>query len=51
VVGLNLVDDESKPKSGPTKHMPTPEELANVCHLAFSYYICYCCSNLHALNQ
>ncbi|KAI3896545.1 hypothetical protein MKW92_043214 [Papaver armeniacum] len=51
VVGLDLVDDESKPERRPTKHMPTPEEWTNVFNPAFSYYIYYCYANLYTLNK
>ncbi|KAJ6871408.1 hypothetical protein NC652_036928 [Populus alba x Populus x berolinensis] len=30
VVGLDLVDDESKPERRPTKHMPTPTQWTNL---------------------
>uniref|UniRef100_A0A452YWZ6 AMP deaminase n=2 Tax=Aegilops tauschii subsp. strangulata TaxID=200361 RepID=A0A452YWZ6_AEGTS len=51
VVGLDLVDDESKPERRPTKHMPTPEEWTNVFNPAFSYYAYYCYANLYTLNK
>ncbi|GJY04154.1 AMP deaminase-like protein [Tanacetum coccineum] len=39
VVGLDLVDDESKPERRPTKHMPTPSQWTNIFNPAFSYYL------------
>ena len=51
VVGLDLVDDESKPERRPTKHMPTPAQWTNVFNPAFSYYVYYCYANLHTLNK
>ncbi|XP_024443590.1 AMP deaminase isoform X3 [Populus trichocarpa] len=51
VVGLDLVDDESKPERRPTKHMPTPTQWTNVFNPAFSYYVYYCYANLHTLNK
>ncbi|KAF5476287.1 hypothetical protein F2P56_008018 [Juglans regia] len=41
VVGLDLVDDESKPERRPTKHI----------NPAFSYYAYYCYANLYTLNK
>ncbi|KAE8661036.1 AMP deaminase [Hibiscus syriacus] len=51
VVGLDLVDDESKPERRPTKHMPTPDQWTNVFNPAFSYYAYYCFANLYTLNK
>lgn len=51
VVGLDLVDDESKPERRPTKHMPTPTQWTNIFNPAFSYYAYYCYANLHTLNK
>lgn len=51
VVGLDLVDDESKPERRPTKHMPTPEQWTNIFNPAFSYYAYYCYANLYTLNK
>ncbi|KAJ6847056.1 AMP deaminase-like [Iris pallida] len=51
VVGLDLVDDESKPERRPTKHMPTPAEWTNIFNPAFSYYAYYCYANLYTLNK
>ncbi|XP_078159904.1 putative AMP deaminase isoform X3 [Carex rostrata] len=51
VVGLDLVDDESKPERRPTKHMPTPEQWVNKFNPAFSYYAYYCYANLYTLNK
>nr|XP_043635521.1 probable AMP deaminase [Erigeron canadensis] len=51
VVGLDLVDDESKPERRPTKHMPTPEQWNNVHNPAFAYYVYYCYANLYTLNK
>ncbi|KAK8714007.1 hypothetical protein V6N13_149209 [Hibiscus sabdariffa] len=51
VVGLDLVDDESKPERRPTKHMPTPDQWTNVFNPAFSYYAYYCYANLYTLNK
>ncbi|CAO2820128.1 unnamed protein product [Amaranthus hypochondriacus] len=51
VVGLDLVDDESKPERRPTKHMPTPEKWTNIFNPAFSYYAYYCYANLYTLNK
>ncbi|KAI4331620.1 hypothetical protein MLD38_029794 [Melastoma candidum] len=51
VVGLDLVDDESKPERRPTKHMPTPSQWTNVFNPAFSYYAYYCYANLYTLNK
>ncbi|XP_071738478.1 probable AMP deaminase [Rutidosis leptorrhynchoides] len=51
VVGLDLVDDESKPERRPTKHMPTPEQWTNQFNPAFAYYVYYCYANLYTLNK
>ncbi|KAL6336496.1 hypothetical protein AAG906_022437 [Vitis piasezkii] len=51
VVGLDLVDDESKPERRPTKHMPTPAQWTNAFNPAFSYYVYYCYANLYTLNK
>ncbi|KAK7339907.1 hypothetical protein VNO77_20593 [Canavalia gladiata] len=51
VVGLDLVDDESKPERRPTKHMPTPAQWTNVFNPAYSYYVYYCYANLYILNK
>ncbi|KAL4557918.1 hypothetical protein LXL04_036112 [Taraxacum kok-saghyz] len=51
VVGLDLVDDESKPERRPTKHMPTPSQWTNIFNPAFSYYVYYCYANLYTLNK
>ncbi|XP_062095104.1 AMP deaminase [Humulus lupulus] len=51
VVGLDLVDDESKPERRPTKHMPTPDQWTNAFNPAFSYYVYYCYANLYTLNK
>ncbi|KAG1371559.1 putative AMP deaminase-like [Cocos nucifera] len=51
VVGLDLVDDETKPERCPTKHMPTPAQWTNVFNPAFSYYVYYCYANLYTLNK
>ncbi|XP_024026427.1 AMP deaminase isoform X2 [Morus notabilis] len=51
VVGLDLVDDESKPERRPTKHMPTPSQWTNAFNPAFSYYVYYCYANLYTLNK
>ncbi|CAK8541968.1 unnamed protein product [Lathyrus sativus] len=51
VVGLDLVDDESKPERRPTKHMPTPAQWTNKYNPAFSYYVYYCYANLYTLNK
>ncbi|XVE76574.1 hypothetical protein DITRI_Ditri12bG0184300 [Diplodiscus trichospermus] len=51
VVGLDLVDDESKPERRPTKHMPTPDQWTNVFNPAYSYYVYYCYANLYTLNK
>ncbi|OMO85037.1 hypothetical protein CCACVL1_10473 [Corchorus capsularis] len=51
VVGLDLVDDESKPERRPTKHMPTPDQWTNVFNPAFAYYVYYCYANLYTLNK
>ncbi|KNA14237.1 hypothetical protein SOVF_109320 [Spinacia oleracea] len=51
VVGLDLVDDESKPERRPTKHMPAPEQWTNIFNPAFSYYAYYCYANLYTLNK
>ncbi|CAL0302615.1 unnamed protein product [Lupinus luteus] len=51
VVGLDLVDDESKPERRPTKHMPTPAQWTNVFNPAFSYYVYFCYANLYTLNK
>lgn len=50
-MGLDLVDDESKPERRPTKHMPTPAQWTNVFNPAFSYYVYYCYANLYTLNK
>ncbi|KAI9116211.1 hypothetical protein K1719_013141 [Acacia pycnantha] len=51
VVGMDLVDDESKPERRPTKHMPTPAQWTNVFNPAYSYYVYYCYANLYTLNK
>lgn len=51
VVGLDLVDDESKPERRPTKHMPTPSEWTNDFNPSYSYYAYYCYANLYTLNK
>ncbi|XP_028760924.1 AMP deaminase-like [Neltuma alba] len=51
VVGLDLVDDESKPERRPTKHMPTPAQWTNAFNPAYSYYVYYCYANLCTLNK
>ncbi|KAM7526501.1 hypothetical protein LguiA_016403 [Lonicera macranthoides] len=51
VVGLDLVDDETKPERRPTKHMPTPDQWTNIFNPAFSYYAYYCYANLYTLNK
>ncbi|KAI7743359.1 hypothetical protein M8C21_006656 [Ambrosia artemisiifolia] len=51
VVGLDLVDDESKPERRPTKHMPTPAEWTNDFNPSYSYYAYYCYANLYTLNK
>lgn len=51
VVGLDIVDDESKPERRPTKHMPTPSEWTNDFNPAYSYYAYYCYANLYTLNK
>ncbi|XP_031102908.1 AMP deaminase [Ipomoea triloba] len=51
VVGLDLVDDESKPERRPTKHMPTPDQWTNAFNPAYSYYVYYCYANLYTLNK
>ncbi|KAK6943472.1 AMP deaminase [Dillenia turbinata] len=51
VVGLDFVDDESKPERRPTKHMPTPAQWTNVFNPAYSYYAYYCYANLYTVNK
>lgn len=51
VVGLDLVDDESKPERRPKKHMPTPAEWTNDFNPSYSYYAYYCYANLYTLNK
>ncbi|KAJ6356149.1 hypothetical protein OIU78_004287 [Salix suchowensis] len=51
VVGLDIVDDESKPERRPTKHMPKPAEWTNDFNPAYSYYAYYCYANLYTLNK
>ncbi|KAK2990787.1 hypothetical protein RJ640_012688 [Escallonia rubra] len=51
VVGLDIVDDESKPERRPTKHMPKPSEWTNEFNPAYSYYAYYCYANLYTLNK
>ncbi|GMH10214.1 hypothetical protein Nepgr_012055 [Nepenthes gracilis] len=51
IVGLDLVDDESKPERRPTKHMPTPAQWTNIFNPAYSYYLYYCYANLYTLNK
>ncbi|XAR68798.1 AMP deaminase [Bertholletia excelsa] len=51
VVGLDLVDDESKPERRPTKHMPTPAQWTIIFNPAYSYYVYYCYANLYTLNK
>lgn len=51
VVGLDIVDDESKPERRPTKHMPKPAEWTNEFNPAYSYYAYYCYANLYTLNK
>ncbi|CAK7332813.1 unnamed protein product [Dovyalis caffra] len=49
VVGLDIVDDESRPQRRPTKHMPKPAEWTNEFNPAYSYYAYYCYGNLYTL--
>ncbi|XP_061976469.1 probable AMP deaminase isoform X2 [Populus nigra] len=51
VVGLDIVDDESRPERRPTKHMPKPAEWINEFNPAYSYYAYYCYANLYTLNK
>ncbi|XP_059648905.1 probable AMP deaminase [Cornus florida] len=51
VVGLDLVDDESKPERRPTKHMPKPSEWTNEFNPAYSYYAYYFYANFYTLNK
>ncbi|KAF2299567.1 hypothetical protein GH714_038178 [Hevea brasiliensis] len=51
VVGLDIVDDESRPERRPTKHMPKPAEWTNEFNPAYSYYAYYCYTNLYTLNK
>lgn len=51
VVGLDIVDDESRPERRPTKHMPKPAEWTNEFNPAYSYYAYYCYANLYTLNK
>ncbi|XP_021744886.1 AMP deaminase-like [Chenopodium quinoa] len=51
LVGLDIVDDESKPERRPTKHMPAPDQWTNIFNPAFSYYAYYCYANLYTLNK
>lgn len=50
-MGLDIVDDESKPERRPTKHMPKPAEWTNDFNPAYSYYAYYCYANLYTLNK
>ncbi|XP_037491964.1 probable AMP deaminase isoform X2 [Jatropha curcas] len=51
VVGLDIVDDESRPERRPTKHMPKPAEWTNEFNPAYSYYAYYCYANFYTLNK
>ena len=50
VVGLDMVDDESKPERRPSKHMRTPEEWDVPYNPAYAYYAYYIYANLYTLN-
>ncbi len=51
VVGLDMVDDESKPERRPAKHMQTPAEWNLKHNPAYSYYAYYVYANLFTLNK
>lgn len=51
VVGLDMVDDESRPERRPAKHMQTPAEWNLKHNPAYSYYAYYVYANLFSLNK
>lgn len=51
VVGLDMVDDESRPERRPAKHMQTPTEWNLKHNPAYSYYAYYVYANLFTLNK
>lgn len=51
VVGLDMVDDESRPERRPAKHMQTPAEWNLKHNPAYSYYAYYVYANLYTLNK
>ena len=51
VVGLDMVDDESRPERRPAKHMQTPAEWNLKHNPAYSYYAYYVYANLFTLNK
>lgn len=51
VVGLDMVDDESRQERRPAKHMQTPAEWNLKHNPAYSYYAYYIYANLYTLNK
>ena len=51
VVGIDMVDDESRPERRPAKHMQTPAEWNLKHNPAYSYYAYYVYANLYILNK
>ena len=50
VVGVDMVDDESKPERRPRKHMRVPEAWDVQHNPAYAYYAYYVYANLYTLN-
>ena len=50
VVGVDMVDDESKPERRPSKHMRLPVDWDVAHNPAYAYYAYYVYANLYTLN-
>lgn len=50
VVGIDMVDDESKPERRPSKHMRVPSAWDVKHNPAYAYYAYYVYANLYTLN-
>jgi len=50
VVGVDMVDDESKPERRPSKHMRAPVDWDVAHNPAYAYYAYYIYANLYTLN-
>ena len=50
VVGVDMVDDESKPERRPSKHMRVPVDWDVSHNPAYAYYAYYVYANLYTLN-